>query len=93
LALVEFDNYSATPEDKQELVRCVKQARDGTVADFFQAQDDLDILVDRVQANNQVVPSISVHMTAEYDDGPKDLLEAAKALCSSIKSLFITLDE
>jgi len=94
VALAEFDNYSAAPEDKQELVRCVKQARDGPVADFFQAQDDLDKLVDRVQANQQFVPSISIQMAAEpINDSPKDLLEAAKALCASMKTLNFTLDE
>jgi len=94
-ALSEFDNYNATPEDKQELVRCVKQARDGPTAEFFQAQEALGALVDRVQANHQAfIPSISLDMPLEtIDDSPKDLLEAAKALCASMKTLNITLDE
>jgi len=94
VALNEFNNMCATPQDKEELVRCVKQARDGPVSDFFQAQDALDNLVDRVQSNQQFVPSISLLMDAEtLDDSPKDLLEAAKALCASMKTLNITLDE
>jgi len=75
-------------------VRCVKQARDGPVSDFFQAQEAIGNLVDRVQANQQYVPSISLEIPVEtIDEGPKDLLEAAKALCASMKTLNITLDE
>jgi len=93
-ALNEFDNSQATPEDKQELVRCVKQARDGPVSDFFVVQDALGQLVDRVQSNQQFVPSISLEIPVEtIDDSPNDLLEAAKALCASMKTLNITLDE
>jgi len=93
-ALVEFDNSHATPDDRHVLVRCVKQARDGTVSDFFQAQEAVGNLVDRVQANQQFVPSISLEIPVEtIDEGPKDLLEAAKALCASMKTLNITLDE
>jgi len=93
-ALVEFDNSHATPDDKQELVRCVKQARDGPVSDFFQAQEAIGNLADRVHANQQYVPSITLEIPVEtFDEGPKDLLEAAKALCASMKTLNITLDE
>jgi len=56
-ALSEFDNAGATPEDKQDLIRCVKQARDGPVSDFFSAQEDMGKLVERVQAN-AFIPTI-----------------------------------
>jgi len=94
-ALAELENYDPQPEDRQELVRCVKQGRDGPMSDFFQAQESLGALVERVLANHQAfIPSISLDMNLEtIDDGPKDLLEAAKALCASMKTLNITLDE
>jgi chemotaxis protein histidine kinase CheA len=93
-ALFEFDNAGATPEEKQELIRCVKQARDGPVTDFFHAQDDLNKLVEKVQANAAFIPTIPLSAEPElFDDTPGDLLAAAKALCASMKTLNIALDD
>jgi hypothetical protein len=93
-ALSEFDNAGATPEDKQDLIKCVKQARDGPISDFFNAQDEMGRLVERVQANAAVIPTIPLIADAEsYDDIPGDLLAAAKALCASMKTLNIALDD
>jgi hypothetical protein len=92
-ALSEFDNAGATPEDKQDLIRCVKQARDGPVSDFFTAQEEMGKLVDRVQAN-AFIPTIPLIALPEtLDDTPGDLLAAAKALCASMKTLNIALDD
>jgi len=92
-AIVEFDNAGATPVDKQDLVKCVKQARDGAVSDFFDAQDELAKLVERVQANAAFIPTIPLIAEPETDDTPGDLLKAAKALCASMKTLNIALDD
>jgi len=94
-AMTEFDNYGATPEDKQDLIRGVKQARDGpTISDFFTAQDDLGKLVEKLQANASYIPTIPLISEPETeDDSTSDLLAAAKALCASMKTLNIALDD
>jgi hypothetical protein len=93
-ALAEFDHAGAAPDDKSDLIRCVKQARDGPVSDFFKAQDDMGKIVERVQANSAVIPTIPLIADAELlDDTPGDLLAAAKALCASMKTLNIALDD
>jgi len=92
-ALSEFDNAGATPEDKHDLIKCVKQARDGPVSDFFNAQDELGKLVERVQANAAVITIPLIAEAETYDDIPGDLLAAAKALCASMKTLNIALDD
>lgn len=92
-ALNEFDNHGATPEDKSDLIRCVKQLRDGPVSDFFPTQEELGKLVDRVQANAAVIPTIPSIAEPEVEDSTGDLLAAAKALCASMKTLNIALDD
>jgi len=93
-ALFEFDNAGATPEEKQELIRCIKQARDGPVTDFFVAQEDLNKLVEKVQANASFIPTIPLIAESEtIDDTPGDLLAAAKALCASMRTMNIALDD
>jgi len=93
-ALAEFDNYHATPEEKQEFVRCIKQARDGPVGDFFQAQDALGKLVEKMGTSSFNPPTIHIEVPAQtIDEDHGDLLEAAKALCASMKNLSITLDD
>jgi hypothetical protein len=93
-AIAEFDNAGATTEHKQELVKCVKQARDGPVSDFFHAQDELGKLVERVKAEAAFIPTIPLIAEPEtIDDTPGDLLAAAKALCASMKTLNIVLDD
>jgi len=93
-ALVEFDNFGATPEDKQDLIRCVKQARDGPVADYFHAQDELGKLAEKLRSASAFIPMIPLVAEPEtIDDIPGDLLAAAKALCASMKTLNIALDD
>eukprot|EP01123_Difflugia_compressa_P000092 TRINITY_DN1019_c0_g4_i1.p1 TRINITY_DN1019_c0_g4~~TRINITY_DN1019_c0_g4_i1.p1 ORF type:complete len:425 (+),score=99.93 TRINITY_DN1019_c0_g4_i1:91-1365(+) len=94
-ALVELDNFDATPEEKQELVKCVKQARDGPTAEFFNMQDTLSSFAEHIKATHQYVPSVEITIPAEEieDDAPQDLLEAARNLCNSMRKLSITLDE
>jgi len=92
-ALSEFENAGATQEDKQDLIRCVKQARDGPVSDFFTAQEDMAKLVERVQANSFIPTIPLIALPETIDDTPGDLLAAAKALCASMKTLNIALDD
>jgi len=93
-ALSEFDRAGAEPEDKQDLIRCVKQARDGPISDFFNAQDEMGRIVERVQAKAADIPTIPLIAFPEtLDDTPGDLLAAAKALCASMKTLNIALDD
>jgi len=59
---------------------------------FFAAQEDMNKLVEKVQANSSI-PTIQLIQDAETDDIPGDLLAAAKALCASMKTLNIALDD
>jgi len=93
-AIHELDRAGGDKNDKEELVRCVKSARDGPLQDFFNAQDDLGKLVERVQANAAVIPTIPLIAEPELiDDTAGDLLAAAKRLCASMKTLNIALDD
>jgi len=93
-ALSEMTNKKATPEAKKELVEAVKKARDGTLPEYFEAADAITDLVDKVKIS--APPSISIgplqEATMIADSGPRDLLEAAKAMCSALKNLNLKLD-
>eukprot|EP01125_Pyxidicula_operculata_P008167 TRINITY_DN2761_c0_g1_i1.p1 TRINITY_DN2761_c0_g1~~TRINITY_DN2761_c0_g1_i1.p1 ORF type:complete len:433 (+),score=135.46 TRINITY_DN2761_c0_g1_i1:66-1364(+) len=98
-ALGEFDKLRAKPDDRQQLVSCVKQARDAPNASgYFQAQDALEDLAEKVKVSQPitiapVIPIMADAMTIELEkEGPKDMLEAAKAMCEALKKLNLTLD-
>jgi len=94
VTLSEMAKLSATPEHKKELVEQVKKARDGTVPEYFAAADAVTDLVDKVKLSAPV--QISIQPIAEAAtieaSGPRDLLEAAKAMCSALKNLNLKLD-
>lgn len=98
-------NKKATPEQKKEMIEAVKKARDGNLPEYFEAayvkqtliyllrSDAITDLVDKVKIS--APPSISIAPLQEatmIDNGPKDLLEAAKAMCNALKNLNLKLD-
>jgi len=92
--LSEMANKRATPEQKKELVEQVKKARDGNLPDYFEAADAITDLVDKVKMSAPAPVSIAPIQDATMiaDSGPRDLLEAAKAMCSALKNLNLKLD-
>jgi len=94
VTLSEMAKLRATPDDKKELIEQVKKARDGTVPEYFQAQEAVHDLVDKVKLSAPPVISIKPIMAEAISDtdGPRDLLEAAKAMCSALKNLNLKLD-
>jgi len=93
-AISEMTNKKATPEQKREMVEAVKKARDGNLPAYFEAADAITDLVDKVKIS--APPAISIaplqEATMISDSGPRDLLEAAKAMCSALKNLNLKLD-
>jgi len=93
-ALAELDNAGGEDGDRQDLIRCVKQARDGPVSDYFHAQEELQKLAEKMRSATGSIPTIPLIAEPEtVDELPGDLLAAAKALCASMKTLNITLDD
>jgi len=92
--LSEMAKLSATPEMKRELVDQVKKARDGTTPEYFEAVDAVTDLVEKVKLSAPAPVAIQSIQEAETIDqsGPKDLLEAAKAMCAALKNLNLKLD-
>jgi len=92
VAIAELQKMGATDEEKREFVEAVKKARDGDAADFFQAQEDINNLLDRIR-NKPPPPKLTL---AAFDEGPsksKDLLAAAKEMCSALSKLNFAIDE
>jgi hypothetical protein len=93
-ALLELDNAGGDAGDRQDLIRCVKQARDGPISDYFHAQEELGKMADKLRSASAFIPTIPLIAEPEtVDEIPGDLLAAAKALCASMKTLNITLDD
>jgi len=95
VALSEMAKLRASPDHKKELVEQVKKARDGTVPEYFAAADAVSDLVDKVKLSAPQVVAIqpiSQEATTIADSGPRDLLEAAKAMCAALKNLNLKLD-
>jgi len=89
----EMANKRATPEQKKELIAQVKKARDGPADNYFQAAEAIADLVDIVKLSAPVPVSIApIQEATMIDSGPRDLLEAAKAMCSALKNLNLKLD-
>jgi len=91
--LSEMTNKRATPEQKKEMIEQVKKARDGTLPDYFEAADAITDLVDKVKISAPPQVSIApIQDASTISDGPRDLLEAAKAMCNALKNLNLKLD-
>jgi len=84
-------SVGAPPELQRELVATVKTARDGTIPQYFESVNELEKILEKAHAEPEFSISISP-LVATPDDGPKDMLEAAKAMCASLKSLNLALD-
>jgi len=94
VTLSEMAKLRATPEMKKEMVEQVKKARDGNLPEYFAAADAVTELVDKVKMSAPPLVSIQPIQEAAttVNDGPKDLLEAAKAMCAALKNLNVKLD-
>jgi len=92
--LSEMAKLSATPVMKKELVDQVKKARDGTTPEYFEAADAVIDLVEKVKLSAPAPVAIQSIQEAETinESGPRDLLEAAKAMCAALKNLNLKLD-
>jgi len=94
VAIAELQKLNATDEDKREFVGYVKKARDGDAEDFFQAQEDINKLLDKIR-NKPKTPQIQIGMPEDLGGGSraKDLLAAAKDVCSAMAKLNLVMDE
>jgi len=92
--LSEMSKLHAVPDLKRELVEQVKKARDGTTPEYFAAADAVTDIVDKVKLS--APPPVAIQPIQEatmiQDSGPRDLLEAAKAMCAALKNLNLKLD-
>jgi len=80
------------PADLQkELVSAVKLARDGDIPQYFVAVNDMENILEKAHAEPELSISIG-QAVVMIDDRPRDMLEAAKAMCASLKSLNLALD-
>jgi len=93
VAIAELQKMNATDEEKRQFIDAVKRARDGDAADFFQAQEDINNLLDRIR-NKPPPPKLTLGMQ-EPDSASKsrDLLAAAKDMCSALSKLNLAIDE
>jgi len=94
-AIGEFTNYGATPDQKQEFVSAVKQARDGEhPSDFFEAQDAVADLLNKVKMSKPITIDMPEFQEAvSINDDAGDLLEMAKRMCAALKNLNLALDD
>jgi len=92
--LSEMSKLNAAPDLKREMVEQVKKARDGTTPEYFEAVDAVTDLVDKVKLSAPTPVSIQPiqEATTIQESGPRDLLEAAKAMCAALKNLNLKLD-
>jgi len=89
-----MDNRECPMELQKELIGGVKQARDGSVPEYFDALKCLEQTLQK--ARNLQPPNLSLaHGTSRITDtgGARDLLETAKKMCTALKGLNVTLDE
>jgi len=91
VAIAELQKLGATDDEKREFIAAVKKARDGDTEDFFRAQDDIHKLLDKIRNK----PKIQIGMPEDQGSGSraKDLLAAAKDVCSAMAKLNIAMDE
>jgi len=95
VTLSEMAKLRATPDHKKELVEQVKKARDGSLPEYFEAADAIPDLMDKVKMSAPqivAIQPIAQEATTISDSGPRDLLEAAKAMCAALKNLNLKLD-
>jgi len=81
----------APQELQREVVAAVKKARDGDIPQYFESVQEMENILARIPTEPEFSISIAPLATIA-DDGPKDMLEAAKAMCASLKSLNLVLD-
>jgi len=81
----------APQELQREVVAAVKKARDGDIPQYFESVQEMENILSRIPTEPEFSISIAPLVTIA-DDGPKDMLEAAKAMCASLKSLNLVLD-
>jgi len=90
VAIAELAKLGATDADKREFIDAVKKARDGDIKDFFAAQDKFNEIKDRVKNKPQIQIGLVEDNTVSRS---KDLLAAAKDMCSALSKLNIVMDE
>eukprot|EP01127_Copromyxa_protea_P013297 TRINITY_DN3567_c0_g1_i1.p1 TRINITY_DN3567_c0_g1~~TRINITY_DN3567_c0_g1_i1.p1 ORF type:complete len:426 (-),score=111.69 TRINITY_DN3567_c0_g1_i1:57-1334(-) len=90
--LTAMANHGAQPEHQRELIGVVKGARDGTIPEFFEAAENMENLLTKVREEPAFQIAVSSQATVP-DEGPRDLLEAAKAMCAALKGLNIAVDQ
>jgi len=93
VAIAEMQKLNATDDEKREFIAAVKRARDGDAEDFFQAQDDINKLLDRIK-NKPAAPKIQIGMVeADNASKSKDLLAAAKDMCNALSKLNLAMED
>jgi len=90
IAVAELTKLHATDADKREFIDAVKKARDGDMNDFFAAQDKFNEIKDRVKNR----PQIQIGLVEDNSvSKSKDLIKAAKDMCSALSKLNIVMDD
>jgi len=89
-----MDEKDCPVEMKQDLIGAVKQARDGSIPEYFDAIRCMEETLNKARLMHPQPLQISLGMQGIKDKGgPKDLLEAAKQMCAALASLNISLDK
>jgi len=91
VAIAELAKMGASEQDKREFIAAVKKARDGDMNDFFAAQEKFNEIADRLRNKP---PPIQIGLIEDNSvSKSKDLIAAAKNMCSALSKLNIAMDD
>jgi hypothetical protein len=91
VAVAELAKMGASEQDKRDFIAAVKKARDGDMNDFFAAQDKFNEIADRLKNKP---PPIQIGLVEDNSvSKSKDLIAAAKDMCSALSKLNFSMDE